>query len=367
VPPHPQKLAEIVSSLLDWYSKNARDLPWRGTADPYAIYVSEIMLQQTQVRTVLPYWKRWMGALPGICDLSRAKPEKLHKLWEGLGYYTRVRNMQKAAQQILAKHGGAFPDHYEDVLDLPGVGPYTAGAICSIAFNQPTPILDGNVIRVLARLFGVAGDPKSKTVSAKLWKLSGELVRCAANVSASRRPNACSHLNQALMELGALVCAPKVPVCAECPVARVCLARREGKVHRLPGLPKRVRPIPRRFAAFVVWHRGRLLVRQRPDGVVNARLWELPNTEVETSVEPVTAARESLGFAPPQIERLFALKHSITKYRITMDVYRVSGLSERPEQGRGQWLSKAQLSQLTFPSAHGEALRRTLEELVHER
>src|SRR5436190_3411721 len=146
--------ARLVPPLLDWFSANARDLPWRRTNDPYAIWVSEIMLQQTQVKTVIPFWNRWMRELPTIQAAANAKPEKIHKLWEGLGYYTRVRNMQKAAQQIVSEHNGQFPKPFDAILALSGIGRYTAGAIASIAFNQPTPLLDGNVIRVLTRLHG---------------------------------------------------------------------------------------------------------------------------------------------------------------------------------------------------------------------
>ena len=152
----------LVELLLSWFAANARDLPWRRTQDPYAIWVSEIMLQQTQVKTVMPYWDRWMGELPTIASLAKANPDKIHKLWEGLGYYTRVRNMQKAAQFIEQNHGGKFPENFDEVLALSGIGRYTAGAICSIAFNQPTPILDGNVIRVLTRVFGISENPREK-------------------------------------------------------------------------------------------------------------------------------------------------------------------------------------------------------------
>ena len=154
------KIPRLVPLLLDWFHREARDLPWRRTSDPYAIWVSEIMLQQTQVKTVIPYWERWMRELPTIQSLAGAAPEKIHKLWEGLGYYTRVRNLQKAAQQIVAEHDGKFPTHFDGVLALPGIGRYTAGAVCSIAFNQPMPILDGNVIRVVTTF------PRSVT-----WKL----------------------------------------------------------------------------------------------------------------------------------------------------------------------------------------------------
>src|SRR5260370_246200 len=201
-----QHLNQIAHKLLTWFRQNARDLPWRRTQDPYAIWVSEIMLQQTQVKTVLPYWKRWMKALANIQALAKASPEKIYKLWEGLGYYTRVRNMEHAAQIIVKEHDGEFPREFDAVLALPGIGRYTAGAICSIAFNQPTPILDGNVIRVLTRLFGIEGDPRGKETNAKLWALAGDLAREAASTARrSRSPlgkrstNTVSHFNPWLM------------------------------------------------------------------------------------------------------------------------------------------------------------------------
>jgi A/G-specific adenine glycosylase len=180
----------IVRSLLTWFAQNARPLPWRRTRDPYAIWVSEIMLQQTQVKTVLPYWERWMRALPDLAALAKAKPQTLHKLWEGLGYYTRVRNMHRAAQLIMARHEGRFPHDFEEVLALPGIGRYTAGAICSIAFNQPKPILDGNVMRVLTRWQGIGGDPRERSVNALLWQLAEELVQQAARHAPRTTPHA---------------------------------------------------------------------------------------------------------------------------------------------------------------------------------
>src|SRR5665213_4147235 len=171
-----KKAGQLVPLLLNWFAANARDLPWRRTRDPYAIWVSEIMLQQTQVKTVIPFWNRWLRELPTIDAAAKAPSQKIHKLWEGLGYYTRVRNLQKAAQTILEKHDGKFPKQFDDVLALSGIGRYTAGAICSIAFNQPTPILDGNVIRVLTRIFGIEKNPREKETNKVLWQIAENLV-----------------------------------------------------------------------------------------------------------------------------------------------------------------------------------------------
>jgi A/G-specific adenine glycosylase len=363
-----RKTKAIVAALLPWYAKNARDLPWRHTTDPYLIAVAEIMLQQTQVKAVLPFWERWMRALPDIEAVARAKPEKLHKLWEGLGYYTRVRNLQKAAQVILSRHGGKFPEVFDEVLALPGVGRYTAGAICSIAFDQPTPILDGNVIRVLTRLFGINGNPREKTTNSRLWRLAESLVRQAAQSALSAHhasrithhvPHPCSHLNQSLMELGALLCTPRQPKCDLCPVARHCLARRKGRVEELPNLGRHRTATPRRFIAFVAQRRGRFLVRQRPAGTVNAHLWEFPNAEVTDDGEGVIgAARRILGARFDVLEPLCTIKHSITRYRITLDVFRVIGEAPWTGASEGRWLTPTEMSRLPFASAHKKVLQR---------
>jgi A/G-specific adenine glycosylase len=427
----------LVSALLKWFAANARDLPWRRTRDPYAIWVSEIMLQQTQVKTVIPYWERWMRELPTIAALAQASPDKIHKLWEGLGYYTRVRNMQKAAKQIIAAQSAVaadvsplhpktgksqsrlmsaatnqasksrivpaalssadgekgFPTNYEDVLALPGIGRYTAGAICSIAFNQPTPILDGNVIRVLTRVYGIKTDPREKQTNAQLWQLAEELVihaktqdkgRDSAQFgpdAAARRPyqkNSCSHLNQSLMELGALICTPRSPNCVVCPVQELCVAHKDNLQDQLPNLGKRIAATERRFTAFVVERNGKFLVRQRPEGVVNAYLWEFPNVEVGAVAG---RARHSVRAAASQIRNgaqrtdapyqqndfhtisekpLVVIKHAITRYRITLEAWRAELArhtpGRRPALLHGEWRTRAELHTLAFTSAHRKIL-----------
>jgi A/G-specific adenine glycosylase len=399
-------LKRLVPLLLDWFAANARDLPWRRTRDPYAIWVSEIMLQQTQVKTVIPYWNRWMRELPTIEAAAKASTAKIHKLWEGLGYYTRVRNLQKAAKQIVNRRRDEFhestsknkvrdsqssslrnkskcqfPGKFEDVLALPGIGRYTAGAICSIAFNQPTPILDGNVIRVLTRIFGIAENPKAKKTNARLWKLAEELVKQADEVAQASRlrrqagsppyfKDSCSALNQSLMELGALVCTPRNPQCGICPVRKLCVAFRVDRVEDLPNLGKRETATARRFAAFIVESNGRFLVRQRPAGVVNAYLWEFPNAEISSEKSnPKLAAREIFGVAPVRIEPFSTVKHSITRYRIMLEAFHVSlgGTSSTsphskkkesgtratsPSGNMGVWKSPAQMRCLAFTAAH---------------
>jgi A/G-specific adenine glycosylase len=331
----------IVSALLRWFDKNARDLPWRRTRDPYAIWISEIMLQQTQVKTVIPYWERWMRTLPTVEKFAKARPETFLKLWEGLGYYTRVHNAHKAAQFVVANCGGRFPSKHEDVLALPGIGRYTAGAICSIAFNQPTPIVDGNVIRVLARVFGIEGNPKDKIVNAQIWKLADDLVQLSANVSIQ---NAVSHFNQSVMELGALICTPRSPQCASCPVQKNCVAFRTNRVEELPAIEKRQAATRRKFAAFIVEKDERWLVQQRPTGVVNAHLWEFPNVEIPVTAKALPKDIPFSATAKPA----FTIRHTITRYRIQMDVYH--GLVKTNPSGK--WVSQIELNKLPFSSAH---------------
>jgi len=360
--------AELVPPLLAWFATNARDLPWRRTLDPYAVWVSEIMLQQTQVKTVIPYYERWMKELPEIAALARASSERIHKLWEGLGYYTRVRNMQKAARVIVEKHGGGFPTNFDEVLALPGIGRYTAGAICSIAFNQPAPILDGNVIRVLTRLFGIRENAREKETNARLWKLAEELVQ-AASLRPSIfdvRPSSsgpCSALNQALMELGALICTPRQPRCEACPLAKRCVARRDDLTEELPDLGQRAPSTARRFVACVLEREGTFLARQRPAGVVNAHLWEFPNTEVAPDAGDASARRlleSELGVTLLSIAPFTSVKHTITRYRIQLDVFR-STLSEAgPGAGAGEWIKPSKLRQLPFTSAHRKVLLQLL-------
>ena len=407
------KLSRLVPALLDWFAANARNLPWRRTRDPYAIWVSEIMLQQTQVKTVIPYWNRWMRELPTIKSAANASPDKIHKLWEGLGYYTRARNLQKAAQQIVARQDAIsksrrsrgnetqikrkletphvvsykFPENFDDILALPGIGRYTAGAICSIAFNQPVPILDGNIIRVLTRIFGIGKNPKEKETNERLWKLARELVTHASRIthhetssrtrtrSEDEDDSACSHTNQSLMEVGALVCTPRNPQCLICPVKKLCVAFRENRVSELPNLGKRKTTTARRFAAFIVERNGRFLVRQRPAGVVNAHLWEFPNVEIlNGKLNPKLTVKNVLGVELPGIKPLCTVKHSITRYRITLEASHahLEGMSytnphsKRAKSGTrrarptetGIWLPLSKLNSLAFTAAHKTILNK---------
>jgi A/G-specific adenine glycosylase len=333
-----------------WFDQHARDLPWRRTRDPYAVWISEIMLQQTQVKTVIPYYERWMRALPAVADFAKARPERVLKLWEGLGYYRRVRLAHTAARLIMNQHSGRFPESFDEVLALPGVGRYTAGAICSIAFHQPAPILDGNVIRVLSRLLGIAGDPRSKAVKTKLWRAAEALVIAGGEPA---------RLNQAMMELGALICLPRQPQCPACPLRRDCFALRRKRVDEFPTPAPRTAVTQRRFIALVVSDGARLLVRRRPASVVNAGLWEFPNVEVDVNtnnLRPSVAPFKILARAP-----FFRVRHSITRYRILLEAYRAelpAGSASSAAAAGAAWKTPAQIKRLPFTSAHRKVLRR---------
>jgi A/G-specific adenine glycosylase len=328
--------------LVSWFAKNARDLPWRRTRDPYAIWISEIMLQQTQVKTVIPYWERWMQHFPTVTSLAIADEQHVLKLWEGLGYYTRARNLQKAARLICEKHSAKFPHTFDDILALPGIGRYTAGAISSITFGEPKPILDGNVIRVLARHFAIEGDPKSKPIHDHLWQLSTQLVENATCPSS---------LNQGLMELGATICTPRTPACPKCPIRRTCAALRLNRVHDFPQLAEREKPRQRYFVAYIFQHGATVLIRKRSADLINGNLWEFPNFELlrgKSSKTPFDGLKT----------KIFAtIKHTITNNRITLraEHAHVNGNAHiLATELSGEWYSINKLDHLPFSSAHAK-------------
>ena len=351
--------ATIVKNLLRWFQEQARDLPWRREADPYGIWISEIMLQQTQVKTVIPYWQRWMEQLPTVERLANASDETVLKLWEGLGYYSRVRNIHRAARIIVDSHGGQFPRESESILALPGIGPYTAGAISSIAYGDPRPIVDGNVIRVLTRVDGIRESTKLGATKAWLWKRAEDLVREAAKAKDSDR-NVCGDFNQSLMELGATVCLPRQAECSRCPLRRCCVGKRKALLASIPNVGERKKAVARLFMAVVVRKGPRYLVRQRRGEGVNRGLWEFPNTE-RTAKDPAGAGwlKAELGLDLASLRLLVEVKHSITTNRISLQAY----MAEVPHKFRApaasvQWVSAAKLDDLPFTAAHRKIVDR---------
>ncbi len=292
-------LWETREPLLTWYQENRRDLPWRHTSDPYRIFVSEIMLQQTRAKTVIPYYERFLNALPTVEALADAPEDTLLKLWEGLGYYNRARHMQTAARQIMEEYHGVFPDTYEEIRSLCGIGDYTAGAVSSIAFHERVPAVDGNVLRVAARLTGNADDILKESTKKQIEDLVAEAVP-------EEDPGG---YNQALIELGALLCLPKEPACNDCPCREVCRARIEGRTEEIPVRRKAKERRIEEKTVFRFLDGEKMAIRKRKNTGLLSGLYELPNVSGHLTMEEAKSYAKSIGLSPIHIRRLPAAKH----------------------------------------------------------
>ncbi len=294
---------ELPGLLLDWFVQHARDLPWRQDRDPYHVWLSEIMLQQTRVQAVLGYYARFLRALPDIASLAVCEEDKLLKLWEGLGYYSRVRNLQKAAQIICEKHQGMFPSAYSDIRALPGIGDYTAGAIASICFEQPKAAVDGNVLRVITRFTGddtpIDSMAFRKAVAAELEEIY-PLGQCGA-------------FTQALMELGALICVPNgAPLCGQCPLASLCCAKREGRIQALPVKGEKKPRRKEKLTVLLLWCGDKLALCRRPNQGLLAGLWQLPNIAGELEIEQALGQAAEWGVEPAHPQSVVHRSHVFT-------------------------------------------------------
>ncbi len=342
-------------SALAWFDRHARDLPWRRTRDPYHVWVSEIMLQQTQVVTVIPYFQRFLHEFPNIAALAAASETCVLRLWEGLGYYRRARQMHQAAQRIVAEHDGEFPRDKSTVQALPGIGRYTAGAILSIAFDAREPILEANTVRVFSRLLAYRGDPTSASGQQTLWQAAEDFL--------PRRR--CGDFNQAMMELGSEICTPREPRCEACPVARLCPTRAAGLQALIPLPKKKTVYESTREACVVVWRDGRILLRRCEEGERWAGLWDFPrfplksahklalSRELRSEVERLTGVRVAAG------DFITSIKHGVTRFRITLDCYHAEFLMERETKGELMWVFPEKLAD--FPlSATGRRVSQQL-------
>lgn len=298
-----EKLTDISPLLLDWYDRNARKLPWRESRDPYRIWISEIMLQQTRVEAVIPYYQRFLEQLPDIEALARVPEEQLLKLWEGLGYYTRAKNLQKAARMMMEQHSGRFPENFDAIRALPGIGPYTAGAIGSIAFELPAPAVDGNVLRVLARLTCCPDDIARPDVKAGMTRLLGAIF------PKSRRGD----FTQSVMELGATVCLPNgAPDCAACPISGYCGAYRTGTQENYPmKAPKKARR-QEKLTVLLLLCDGRVAVRKRPEGGLLGGLWEFPCVSGFRTAEKIPALVREWGLTAESVRQGPGCRHIFT-------------------------------------------------------
>lgn len=322
------ELRKLPIPLLVWYRENARILPWRSDPTPYHVWVSEIMLQQTRVAAVLDYYRRFLEAAPDPAALAGLSQDRLMKLWQGLGYYSRARNLQKAAKQIKERHGGVFPNTYEDIRALAGVGDYTAGAIASIAFGLPVPAVDGNVLRVTARITGDGGDITSPAMKKKVTQALAEVIPLDAP----------GDFNQAMMELGATICLPNgAPLCERCPAAHLCRAFQEGRTGELPvKAAKKERRVEER-TVFLLFYGESVALRRRPDRGLLAGLWEYPNAPADGTDWP-----ERWGLSAPALERAGTGKHIFT--HIEWHMTALTGELDSPDLPQGWvWADRAAL------------------------
>jgi A/G-specific adenine glycosylase len=348
-------LEQALRLLLAWYRENARVLPFRGTRDPYRIWISEIMLQQTRAGAVIRYYDRFTEALPDVFSLAEVPDDELMKLWEGLGYYSRARNLKKCAQVLVKEYGGQFPEEYDELLRLPGIGFYTAGAIASIAFGRPVPAVDGNVMRVMSRLGNDDSDVMDmKTKRAVFERLSqaygalagsseadsasgSDKTAGSSSVSGKNDDHRFGDLNQAFMDLGSEICIPKTPRCAECPLEKLCEARQAGE-DRPSQLPVRKKAAPKRTekrTILIIGAGDDLLLHRRPDKGLLAGLYEFPGKEGHLSEDGALQAVKDFGFEPLHIKRLPDAKHVFSHVIWDMICYRVK-VADRGNPGERQ-------------------------------
>jgi A/G-specific adenine glycosylase len=340
---------DLTSCLLIWYADHRRDLPWRRTRDPYHIWVAEVMLQQTQVATVAPYYERFLARFPTVAALAAASLDEALKLWEGLGYYARARHLHAAARWVVAEHGGRVPNTMAALLALPGVGRYTAGAILSIAYGQDAPALDGNVRRALSRVFAIEEDVTRGAGRRRLWALAEELLP----------PGRAGDFNQALMDLGATVCTPRAPLCNRCPLAENCRAHRSSREEQFPVRQPR-RALPHyEVTAGVVWSDdGRFLVAQRPlDGLLGG-LWEFPGGKQKPGETLPDCLRrelaEELGIEVTVGELLTVVQHAYTHFRITLHAFHCRVVAGQPRAlgcADWRWIALDDVPRFAFSAA----------------
>lgn len=339
--------------LLRWFAAHARDLPWRRGYEPYHVWISEVMLQQTRMERVLTYFPRWLKRFPDVAGLARAGEDEILAAWEGLGYYSRARNAQRAARLIMERHHGRVPEDYDALLALPGVGPYTAAAIRAIAYNQPDAAVDANVSRVFARILDLDA-PVSEAATSGFIR---ERVRFLTPRNQARV------FSQAMMELGALVCLPRRPRCSACPLHAVCEAKRLDIVLERPVPAKAVAFIPIEVATGVLTARGRIFIQKRPATGVWAGLWEFPGGTVEGAETPEQALvrefREETGFVVKELQKLAVVRHGYTKYRVALHCFCCALPGDRPiappaltAAQEYRWVRPDELGGFAFPAGH---------------
>ena len=348
-----QKKVRFRRSLLAWFRRSARELPWRETTDPYRVWLSEVLLQQTRIRTALPYYQRIVEVFPTVHALADAKEDRVLKLWEGLGYYSRARNLQRAAKTIVRNLGGVFPTRADEWQKIPGIGRYTACAIASIVFAERVPVVDGNVKRVLSRVFDIGECIDDAKTQRLLWTIAEKLV--------SRKSP--GNFNQALMELGSRICTPRSPGCEDCPLAEICDARSAGRPTLLP-IRRKKRPLPHHHVvAAAIGKNGRYLFGRRPPRGLLGGLWELPGGKVRPRESHAGALmremKEELGIEVSVGPLLVSIKHAYSHFRVTLHVYLCEHARGQPRavfHTELKWIPERHFARYAFPAATRRAL-----------
>lgn len=342
-----------VIALTNWFALNQRTMPWRSQPEPYRVWISEIMLQQTQVDTVIPYFERFLARFPTVFDLANANLQEVLKLWEGLGYYSRARNLHKAAKLVANDFNGTLQSGYDDLQNIPGIGPYVAAAITSIAFGNPVPVVDGNVLRVFTRFWGISDDIRQPKVRSDLFERLTPYVQMADP----------SDFNQAIMELGALVCSPKSPKCHECPISSDCVAFATGRTSELPVKSKKP-PTPHyTIAVGVIWKDGKILIGRRKETQMLGGLWEFPGGKCRDD-EPLEHAvvreiKEETGLDVTVSGSYCTVKHAYTHFKITLTAYLcdyASGTACPKSADELRWISLDQIDAYPFPTANKKVI-----------
>ncbi|GMW00800.1 MAG: A/G-specific adenine glycosylase [Candidatus Hydrogenedentota bacterium] len=335
--------------LLAWYRREARTLPWRGTKDPYSVWLSEVIFQQTRIEQGTPYFERFIARFPTVQSLADAREDDVLKLWEGLGYYSRARNLHRASKIIAYERHGRFPSSAAEWLEIPGVGRYTAGAIASIAYSERTPVVDGNVIRVLTRLHDIDTPADSSGTIETLWRLAGDLVPV-------RNPG---DFNQALMELGSNVCTPRAPVCGDCPVASHCKARARGVQLERPVRREKKPPPHYDMVAAVIVSEGKYFIAKRPPNGLLGGLWEFPGNQVVSgenhSIALRRTGRDLLGVTLRPGRLVACVSHAYSHFRVTVNAYRCFVSKGQPSpcwHTESRWVSPDEFAHFAFPKAN---------------
>ncbi len=346
------------NDLLEWYSCNKRSMPWRETPLPYYVWVSEVMLQQTQVDAVIPYFERFIAKFPDLTHLANSKLQDVLKMWEGLGYYARARNLHKAAAIVVNELGSVIPDNFDDLRQLPGLGDYTAAALASIAYGQKIPVVDGNVLRVFARFWGIRQDIKTSGVKTEIFNRLKIAIK-------STNP---SDFNQSLMELGALICRPKNPLCLQCPIQKECIAFRKGITDKLPNVKPKAKTSTYQYGACVIWHDDKFLISRRDNDKMLGGLWEFPGGRLEGKsnlkkqsyelVKSITNSEFNM------LKNSYKIKHTYSHFKIELTAFKCelidaeSTVSKMIKQdGSLQWITLSEVINYPFDKATLKVLK----------